>query len=314
MPDDHPGTCVGENAAAVARYIYEAFYSREAQARLHPARVELARLTNKQYLNTAADLIKHFTGRDSDRLKAGLQTEHGLRAVYYNSKNFNDEKKAFERLDRQIDFDFAGASPDTEHGTNEFSIQWRGSVQADETGDYEFIAKTPNGVRLWVNEEEEPLIDAWVSSGQLSEHKATVRLLGGRAYPLRLNLFKFKDKTASISLQWRPPHGPQQPVPARNLLPERTTSTLVITTPFPPDDSSVGYERGVAVSKAWDEAATQAAIEIANYILGKLDTLTNTKPADTNRAAKVQSFCAEFAATAFRRPLTEEQKRSYVSS
>src|SRR5438132_6241058 len=34
MPEDHPGTCVGEDAAAVARYIYETFYSREAQARL----------------------------------------------------------------------------------------------------------------------------------------------------------------------------------------------------------------------------------------------------------------------------------------
>src|SRR5262249_52050799 len=155
----------------------------------------------KQYLNTAADLIKHFTGTDTDRPKAGLQTERGLRAIYYNSKNFNDEKKAFERIDRQVNFDFAAASPDPEHGTNEFSIQWRGSLLAEETGDYEFIVKTPNGVRLWINETDEPLIDAWVSSGQLTEHKATIRLLGGRAYPLKLNMFKFKDKTASIALQ-----------------------------------------------------------------------------------------------------------------
>src|SRR5438105_2954228 len=83
------------------------------------------------------------------------------------------------------------------------SIQWRGSLRAEETGDYEFLLKTPNGVRLWINDEDEPLIDAWVSSGQLTEHKAIVRLLGGRAYPLRLNMFKFKDKIASLSLQWK---------------------------------------------------------------------------------------------------------------
>src|SRR5258706_15708096 len=64
MPDDAPEKCVGQDAEAVARYIYDAFYSREARARNHPARVELARLTNRQYANTVADLLKHFTGTD----------------------------------------------------------------------------------------------------------------------------------------------------------------------------------------------------------------------------------------------------------
>ena len=92
------------------------------------------------------------------------------------------------------------------------------------------------------------------------------------------------------------------------------TPTLVITTPFPPDDSSVGYERGVAVSKAWDEAATHAAIEVANHVVKNLDRLSRSKPSDTNRAAKVEAFCSEFVATAFRRPLTDEQKRIFVSA
>src|SRR2546426_9528836 len=62
MPDDDPGKCVGENAAAVARYIYDSFYSREARSRSNKApRVELVRLTNLQYLNSVADLIKGFT-------------------------------------------------------------------------------------------------------------------------------------------------------------------------------------------------------------------------------------------------------------
>ena len=49
MPDDKPGTCVGENATNVAKYIYDAFYSREARLRsAKPPRIELARLTNRQ--------------------------------------------------------------------------------------------------------------------------------------------------------------------------------------------------------------------------------------------------------------------------
>jgi len=310
MPEDAPEKCNGPDAEAVARYIYDTFYSREARLRNHPPRIELVRLTNRQYLNTAADLLKHFTGQDG----AGTG-ERGLRASYYSSRNFRDNNKAFERVDRQVDFDFGTNSPSGDPpGTNGFSMQWRGSVIADETGDYEFILKTPNGARLWVNDDDNPLIDAWVASGQINEHKGTLRLIGGRVYPLRLDCFKFKDKNSSISLQWKPPHGVQEPIPARSLSTGNATPTLVITTPFPPDDSSVGYERGVAVSKAWDEATTQAAIEVANYVVKRLDKLSDSKPNDTNRVGKVETFCGEFMATAFRRPLTETQKRALVSA
>ena len=37
MPEDDPGTCVGEDAEKVAAYIHEAFYSKAAQARNRPA-------------------------------------------------------------------------------------------------------------------------------------------------------------------------------------------------------------------------------------------------------------------------------------
>jgi cytochrome c553 len=309
MPEDDPGTCKGQDAAAVARYIYDAFYSRDAQSKKNPARVELVRLTNRQYLNTVADLLKHFTGSDN-----AVTAERGLRAAYYSSRNFNGNKKVIDRTDRQIDFDFGEGNPDAEHfPTNEFAIQWRGSLIADETGEYEFILKTPNGVRLWVNHENEPVIDAWVSSGQLAEHKTTLRLIGGRVYPLRVDCFKFKDKTASISLQWKPPHDAQQLIPTRNLSPARVSSTFAVSVPFPPDDSSVGYERGVSVSKAWDEATTQAAIEVANHVVSRLDDLTRSKPTDTNRLAQAEAFCTEFVATAFRRPLTAEQKRLHIT-
>jgi hypothetical protein len=310
MPDDDPKKCVGEDAAAVAKFIYDAFYSREAQLRKNPPRVELVHLTRRQYAHTVADLLKPFTGSDGK-----LTEERGLRATYYSRKNYDDEKKAFDRRDRQVDFDFGAGNPDTEHfPTNEFSIQWRGSLIAEETGDYEFILQTPNGVRLWVNDVNEPVIDQWVSSGQQNEHHATVRLIGGRVYPLRVNFFKYKDKSSSISLQWKPPFGARQTIPARNLSPVNSSPTFVVTTPFPPDDRSVGYERGTLVSKAWDEATTQAAIEVANHITKNLDSFAHTKPEETNRLVKVQNFCAEFVAGAFRRPLTAEQKQLFVTS
>jgi len=318
MPDNAPEKCVGADADAVGRYIYDAFYSREARARNHPPRIELLRLTNRQYVNTVADLLGRFMRQEAP----APGNEHGLKGTYYDSRDFRGNKRVEDRIDRQIDFNFGdyrrpepiAKSIPERRGTNDYSMQWRGSLLAEETGDYEFIIKTHNGARLWVNDQDDPLIDGWVASGKLEEHRATIRLIGGRIYPIRLDYFKFKEKNGSISLLWQPPRGALEPVPARNLFPVRSTPTFVVTTRFPPDDSSVGYERGTAISKAWDESATQSAIEVANYVVKRLDRLSDSKPSDTNRLAKLESFCTEFVSAAFRRPLSDEQKRLYVSS
>lgn len=309
MPEEDPDLCVGEDAVNVARFIYDEFYSPEARAKNTPARVELVRLTNPQHLNAVADLVKSFTGPDR------LTEERGLRATYYNARGFNRDKLVRRQVDAPVDFDFGTNSPDQESiAEDEFSMQWRGSVIAEETGIHEFVVRTPNGFRLWVNDTEEPLIDGWVASGDLAEHRATLRLIGGRVYPLRMDYFKSKDKTASVSLQWQPPHGALQPIPKRNLTPQDSGPTLVLTTPFPPDDASVGYERGVSVSKAWNESATFAAIEAANYVAQNVDRLAGTKHDATNRTEQVRTFARRFVETAFRRPLTPEQARTHVDA
>ena len=310
MPEDDPSKCVGKDAELVAKYIYGAFYSQEARLRTSkPPRIELVHLTNRQYLNSIADLLGEFTSKNNP------EGEPGLRATYYTSKDFAGDKKAIERVDQTVDFDYADGFPDEKlKGTNGFSMQWLGSLKAEETGNHEIILKTPNGARLWLNDEVEPLIDAWVASGKVSEHKATVRLLAGRHYPLKLQFFKSKEKLASVSLQWSPPHGAQQPIPARHLSTSRAAPVLVLNTVFPPDDSSYGYERGLSVSKAWDEATTAAAIEVANYVVTNLDRLSGSKADETNRSANIEKFCMEFVTRAFRKPLTEQQQRLYVSS
>ncbi|HEV7923964.1 MAG TPA: DUF1592 domain-containing protein, partial [Verrucomicrobiae bacterium] len=309
MPDDDPGRCQGAQAEAVAGYIYDSFYSSQARLRRHPPRIELLHLTNRQYANTVADLIKYLSGNDG-----ALTEERGLRAVYYNSREFDGDKKVYERVDRQFGFNFGDTNWDAKlNGTNGFSVHWRGSLLAEETGDYEFTLKTANGARLWINDDDDPIIDGWVGGGQLAEHRTKLRLIGGRAYPFRLDYFRFKEKTALLSLHWKPPHGVEEEIPARDLLPEHVSPTFVVTTPFPPDDSSVGYERGMGVSKAWDEATTHAAIEAANYVVKHIDGLSHSKATDTNRIDKVETFCGKLVASAFRRPLTDEQKRLFVS-
>lgn len=306
MPEDDPDEIVGDEAKAVAEYIYDAFYSPIAQARNRPARVELSRLTVRQYQNTIADLIGSFTGASR------WDERRGLNAEYFNSKNFQRDKRVIERVDATVDLDFGEGSPGEKIGNEEFSMKWQGSVIAPDTGEYEFIVRTDNGARLWVNDRDTALIDAWVRSGNDNEFRATIKLLGGRSYPLRLEFFKFKEKKASIRLLWKPPHGEVELIPARQLTPSEGRDTLIVETPFPPDDKSDGYERGTDVSKAWDEATTFAAIEVANKVISNLRDLSGVKQDDEKRDAKFREFCGKFVERAFRRPLSDVERELYI--
>jgi len=65
MPDGKAKLCVGEDAAKVAKYIYDAFYSPAARERNEPARVMYSRLTRRQYEESVADLMGESFGRTS---------------------------------------------------------------------------------------------------------------------------------------------------------------------------------------------------------------------------------------------------------
>ncbi|MEJ7639584.1 MAG: DUF1592 domain-containing protein [Singulisphaera sp.] len=201
-----------------------------------------------------------------------------------------------------------------------------GIVLAPETGDYEFIVRTEHAARLWVNGTKQPLIDAWVKSGDDTEYRASIYLLGGRVYPMKLEFSKARqgvnDKKkkgkpqplvkASIALEWKLPHRPAEVIPQRNLSPDGFPETFVVATAFPPDDQSVGYERGTSVSKAWDLATTDAAIEVAGFVATHLRELSGIPDEAPDREPRLRAFLLRFAERAFRRPLEDEQKRRYI--
>jgi cytochrome c5 len=317
MPKDDPGTCTGENADKVAAYVYDAFYSKEARERDKPPRIELSHLTVRQYRNAVADLIGSFRG------PATVDDKRGLHGEYFNDRNFRGNKRVIDRTDPQVRFDFGTDGPEKDKfDAGQFAIRWEGSVLPPETGTYEFVIRTEHATRLWVNDTKNALIDAWVKSGNDVEHRASLFLIGGRAYPLRLEFSKAKqgvdDKKkltsvkASIALEWKTPNGAAEPIPSRNLLPGRSPETLVVETAFPPDDRSRGWERGTAVSQAWDQATTDAALETAGYVATHLAELSGVSDNASNRATKLRDFGKRFAERAFRRPLTDEQKKFFI--
>lgn len=321
MPADDPGTLSDQQSQDVAAYIHDAFYSPVARERNRPARIELARLTVRQYRQTTADLVGSF------RPAVEWGEQRGLHAEYFKGRSMGGRSSAFKRVDPQIHFDFGTEAPVPEiTEPHEFSIRWQGSLLAPETGWYDFVVRTEHALRLWVNNMDAPLVDRWVKSGSDTEYQAGLYLVGGRIYPLRLEFTKAKqgvddsDKQkekpasapATIALMWKAPRGVLEPIPSRQLSTGSAPEQFVCTTPFPPDDRSYGWERGTSVSKAWDEATTDAAIEAAGYVAENIDRLAGTRPDAGDRKDKLRSFCRTFCERAFRSPLTEEQQAMFV--
>jgi len=315
MPEDDPGTLSLADATASAEYIHKAFYSAEARARNHPPRIELAHLTVRQYRESIADLLGSLRGMTTTTESGGLAgtyRERPERDPKMPDRN-RPETTFKKQVDPVIDFDFGDKAPEKGTYAAQFSINWLGSVLVPDTGEYEFRVTSPNGVRLYVNppeggNEKNALIDLWVSSGKSRSAQAPIFLLGGRSYPVKIEFFKYKDKTAGLKLEWRPPGGAWTLVPRSNLSPAWSSHVHVVSVPLPPDDGSIGYERGSSVSREWTEAVAKGALQVSAQIGPSLFALAGTKADAPDRAEKLKAFSLRFAQLAYRRPLTDEQK------
>ena len=320
MPEDDPGTLSLADATASAEYIHKAFYSGEARARNHPPRIELAHLTVRQYRESIADLLaslRNATSTTETGGLAGTYRERPERDPKMPDRN-RPEVTFKQHVDPVIDFDFGEKAPEKGTFAAQFSINWSGSVHVPDTGEYEFRVTSPNGVRLYVNApengtEKNALIDIWVSSAMTRSVQAPIFLLGGRSYPLKLEFFKYKDKTAALRLEWRPPGGAWTVIPRTNLSPKSSSPVSVISVPLPPDDGSIGYERGASVSREWTEAIAKGALQVSGMIGPHLFVLAGTKADAPDRGEKLKAFSLRFAQMAYRRPLTEEQKADLVA-
>ena len=305
-------------ANEIAKYMHDAFYSPIAQERIRPPRVTLQRLTVKQFRNALADLI----GPEHQALSGEPGAVTGN---YYKKNPWDNKNRLIERKDTSINFDFGTKGPsNAAFDLWNFSVVWIGSIIAPETGDYEFIIQSNQNVKLQINGDR-PILDNRVRSLNEVEFKASTYLIAGRNYPFFLEFSKQtagvndeekKKKTppssAFVRLLWKRPKMAAELVPAQFFSQAWNQSTYVSDSPLPADDRSIGYDRGNAVSKDWDEATTRAALQTAEYVVANVDRLSGTKATDANRAAKLKEGAKLFLTKAFRQPLTPEQEQLYL--
>lgn len=312
MPEGEPEVCVGEDAEAVAAYMHYSFYSEAAQIRNRPPRVTLARLTADQLRQSLADLYSSF-----DRVP-NVTAERGVKGLYFAGSRWKDEEKKIERVDPTLNFDFRRESPGEGIEAEEFYIHWSGGLLADVSGRYEIVVRSTCSFVMKFGSNDRQLIDNHVQSGDKTEFRETLSLTAGRVYPFTIEFKQKKRKTeqppANISLSWVRPHGIEEIVPERNLVPHNVPASFALQAVLPPDDRSYGFERGVAINRQWDESTTAAAIEfsaIARDELWPQYERRHRKEPNENRA-RLRGFLTELVRTAFRGNLSPELQALYV--
>ncbi|MCC9603162.1 DUF1592 domain-containing protein [Stieleria sp. JC731] len=327
MPEEDPESCVGEEAKALAHFILETFEGSKGELN-SPG---ITRLTVAQYRNSIADLLGQFTPQPSnenqtDRRRRSRRDGNGvpgLRGEYYQSEGMNKAQRlAHYRSDTRIDFDFGRDAPVPSLTADQFAIIWQGSLRADHTGEYAFRLTTQNGARLYLNFDPRPntgslrddrssgdneaFIDDWVGSGKVRTKSASMFLLGGRDYPIRLEFFKYLEDAAQIKLEWKPPHGTWSVLDFNHVTTESSPRTYACDVPFPADDRSLGFERGSHVSPQWQSAVMAGAVQTAAEVISRLPLLSGTAESG-DRDEKILRFVQRFAEVAFRRTIEPEE-------
>lgn len=317
MPEGEPAACDGEDAEAVARYIFDAFYSEAAQLRNVPPRAALARLTAQQYRQSISDLFAHFMGRPQ------WKDERGLTANYFAHPGWKNDKKVDTRTDPNIDVDYGQESPGEGMEDTKFAVYWSGALSVPQTGSYTITARGKGSFIVKFIDKDEKFFDNHVFSGDMAEHSATVQLVGGRLYPISVDLIKRERKTGnvdiSLTLAWKTPGGVEEPIPTRHLLPGWFPTAFAPQTPLPPDDRSAGYERGNTISRQWDEATTTAALEFADVVVNRIwpkyrQDAKKDKKNELDDEQLLERFCSELVELALRRPLDEATGAVYVQT
>lgn len=312
MPEGEPEVCAGKDANAVARYIHYQFYSEAARVRNRPPKIRLARLTAPQLQNSLADLyVRHVNVMWGDNSR-------GISAEYFDGAKWSRKNRKIERVDQTIDFDFGNEGPGEEINPKDFAIFWRGGLFAETTGRYEIVVRSTCSFICNFGGFDREFINNRVQSGDKTEFRKSINLIGGRVYPIKIDFYQRKRKTeqppAKVSLSWVPPKGVEEIVPARNLIPASVPATFALQTKLPPDDRSYGFDRGIAIDTQWDASTTTAAIEFAQFATDEAwpwYNKRNRKKPNENRA-RLRQFLTETIATAFRGPLSDELKTLYV--
>ena len=303
MPKDDPGTCKGADADKVAAYIYGAFYSKSA-------RIALSRLTVRQHQNAIADLISRFRtpGQWDDKRGPARRV---FRLPAHESRTSASSTGSIRRS--VLTSRTAAPTRRSSRKSSPSAGRVPSSPRTPATTNSSSAARTASGCGSTTR--TKPLIDGAVRSGTMVELRESIRLLAGRAYPIRLEFFKSKEaKEKTASVRWSGSRRSawtgrsRRTTCRRNRFPE----TLVISAAFPPDDRSLGWERGTTDFQGVGPGRDRRRPRNRRLCDRHLRELSDVREDAEIAGRSSASSAAASPSAAFRRPLTDEQKHLYV--
>ncbi|MDB4995703.1 MAG: glycoside hydrolase, family 43 [Myxococcaceae bacterium] len=159
----------------------------------------------------------------ADADAAPLPPQPGLRAEYF--EGYLD--RMVDRVEPNVDHDWAAASPGTGIGADKFSARWSGTITAPTTGMYTMIVDSDDGMRLFVD--GKLLVENWTGHF-VTRNSASVQLTAGVPVAIRLDYFEL-DQAASVKLSWSSDAIAEEIIPTKYFLADKAPD---LPSPKPP--------------------------------------------------------------------------------
>lgn len=150
--------------------------------------------------------------------------ESGLFATYCSDPQM--ATPFLSRLDAVIAFDGKAITGALTIPPGTGSARWTGKLLAPNNGDFIFYVRASGGVRLWIGDDSQPILD--VLQNQSNDELASISLTlkASQLYSLRLEVFQLQDP-AIVELRWSSPSTPKDIIPHSNLYPSDVYDAFV---------------------------------------------------------------------------------------
>lgn len=118
--------------------------------------------------------------------QASITCPNQYRAEYYNNRYLSGSPTFVRCENWPINHDWGSGGPGNGVGNDNFSVRWTGRAHIN-SGDYTFIARADDGIRVWVGGGS-PIIDAWRDQAP-TEYRVT-RYISNGDYDIKVEYYE----------------------------------------------------------------------------------------------------------------------------
>jgi hypothetical protein len=169
---------------------------------------------------------------------APLAAANGLSAQYFPNESLT--AAGIERTDAMVGFTWGAGGPGSPIPVDHFSARWMGYLQAPTTEQLTLIARTDDGVRVWLD--DVLVINSWITRSA-ADSIYVFPAVAGQKYQIKVEYYE-RTGSATAILAWQTPTIARQNIPTSALFPmpgfvvglpaSSATSPVFVEGPFSP--------------------------------------------------------------------------------